>query len=194
MPPERAHPGNERERPGFAGACTEAGLERITSSQDSEVKHVSRTIATLLLCLGLPALAAAEMPTWQQYPTKNKPRKDVTVQFTDTSLHPSIAQVMEGGTLSWVNYASMNQGTVVFSDEVAKAFTCANLRPNWMKTDTGYQSIPITIAGAANDLEIPCPLKPGEYEYEIWLYSTAMGGAIGTGVPQSRMQGKIIVK
>jgi hypothetical protein len=151
-----------------------------------------RIIATLMLCVGLPALAAAETPTWKQHPSKNKPRKHVMVQFTDASLHPSIAQVLEGGTLSWVNYGSMYQGSIVFSDEVAAAFTCSELRPNWSKTGTGYQSIPITMGGATNDLEIPCPLKPGEYEYEIWLFSG--GGFGGMENPQSRMQGKIIVE
>jgi hypothetical protein len=155
---------------------------------------MSRIIATLLLCLGLPALAAAETPTWEQHPSKNKPRKHVMVQFTDMSLHPSIAQVVEGGTVSWVNYASMYEGSIVFSEEVAAAFTCSDLRPNWMKTGTGYQSIPITKGGAMDDLEIPCPLKPGEYEYEIWLFSSTMGGPAGMDNPQSRMQGKIIVK
>jgi hypothetical protein len=45
-----------------------------------------------------------------------------------------------------------------------------------------------------NDLETPCPLKPGEYEYEIWLFSSMMGGPSGMDDPQSRMQGKIVVK
>jgi hypothetical protein len=153
-----------------------------------------RILVTLLLCLGLPALATAETPTWKQHPTKNKARKHVMVQFTDMSLHPSIAQVLEGGTVSWVNYASMYQGSIVFSDEVAAAFTCTDLRPNWMKTGTGYHSIPIPMGGAMNDLETPCPLKPGEYEYEIWLFSSMMGGPSGMDDPQSRMQGKIVVK
>jgi hypothetical protein len=79
---------------------------------------------------------------------------------------------------------------------MAKAFTCSDLRPNWSKTGTGYQSIPITKGGATNDLEIPCALKPGEYEYEIWLFTAgSMGGGFGgMDNPQSRMQGKIIVK
>ncbi len=155
---------------------------------------MSRMIASFLICLGLPGLAVAEMPTWEQHPTKNKPRKHVMVQFTDMSLHPSIAQVLEGGTLSWVNYASMNDGSIVFSNEVATAFTCSDLRPNWMKTAAGYQSIPITQGGAMDDLEIPCPLKPGEYEYEIWLFSGGMGDPAAMDDPQSRMQGKIVVQ
>lgn len=153
-----------------------------------------RMVPILLLCLGLPALATADTPTWEQHPTKNKPRKHVMVQFTDMSLHPSIAQVVEGGTVSWVNYASMYQGSIVFSDAVAAAFTCSELRPNWMKTGTGYQSVPITMGGARDDLELPCPLKPGEYEYEIWLFSDGMGGPGSMDNPQSRLQGKIIVK
>ena len=156
---------------------------------------MSRTIATLLLCLGLCAPAIAETPTWEQHPSKNKPRKHVMVQFTDMSLHPSIAQVKAGGTVSWVNYASLYQGSIVFSDQVAAAFTCSDLRPDWGKTDTGYQSIPIPMGGAANDLQIPCPLKPGEYEYEIWLFSEDLGGdPAAMDDPQSRMQGKIVVE
>jgi hypothetical protein len=155
---------------------------------------VDRVIVTLVMCLGLPALAVAEMPTWEEHPTKNKPRKHVLVQFTDMSLHPSIAQVVEGGTVSWVNYASMYEGSIVFSDAVAKAFTCSDLRPNWTKTATGYQSIPVTMGGAMDDLELPCPLKPGEYEYEIWLFSGSMGDPAALDDPQSRMQGKILVQ
>jgi hypothetical protein len=46
-----------------------------------------------------------------------------------------------------------------------------------------------------NDLEIPCPLKPGEYEYEVWLFSGSMvDRAAEMSDPQSRMQGKIIMK
>jgi len=160
-----------------------------------EGKHVIRAIAMLLTTLMLPALAVAGTPTWEQHPTKNKPRKHVMVQFTDSTLHPSIAQLVEGGTVSWVNYASSYEGSIVFSDEVAKAFTCSDLRPNWMKTGTGYQSIPISMGGAMDDLEMPCPLKPGEYEYEVWLFSGSMRNpAAEMSDPQSRMQGKIIVK
>jgi hypothetical protein len=156
---------------------------------------VRRTVATLLVCLGLPLLAVAkETPTWQQNPTKNKPRKHVMVQFTDSSLHPSIAQVVEGGTVSWVNYASMYEGSIVLSDAVVKALTCSDLGGDWMKTDTGYQSIPITLGGAMNDFELPCPLKPGEYEYEIWLFTPIAGEPSAQENPMARMQGKIIVE
>lgn len=158
---------------------------------------MNRRVAALVLslCVGLPALAGDKLPTWQQHPSKNKPRNHVMVQFTDFSLHPSIAQVLKGGTVSWVNYASQSQASIVFSNAVAAAFTCPDLRPDWSKTAVGYQSIPITLGGAGNDLQIPCPLKPGEYEYELWLFGGAGGGGFADlDNPQSRMQGKIIVE
>jgi hypothetical protein len=157
---------------------------------------MTRRIAALLLCLclGLPVLASAETPTWEEHPSKNKPRKHVMVQFTDATLHPSIAQVVEGGTVSWVNYASLYDGSIVFSQAVAAAFTCSDLRPNWIKTGAGYQSIPVTMGGGMDDLELPCPLKPGEYQYEIWLFSGPGSDLEAMGAPQSRMQGKIIVR
>ena len=65
------------------------------------VNDVIRIIATLLMSLVLPVLAGAETPTWKQSPSTNKPRKHVMVHFTDSTLHPSIAQVVEGGTVSW---------------------------------------------------------------------------------------------
>jgi hypothetical protein len=153
-----------------------------------------RAIRILLLCLTLPALAHAELPTWQQHPSKNKPREHVMVQFTDMSLHPSIAQVLAGGKVSWVNYGTMYQGSIVISDEVAAAFTCSELGPRWLKTATGYQSVPISEGGPMNDLPTPCPLKKGEYEYEIWLFTSTFGGPGAMGDPQARMQGKIIAE
>jgi hypothetical protein len=44
--------------------------------------------------------------------------------------------------------------------------------------------------GASNDIETPCALRSGEYDYEIWLFR-------GPGMidnPDSRIPGKIVVK
>jgi len=155
----------------------------------------------MVLPLSAYAGEGSQNPTWKQRPSTNKPRKHVMVQFTDVYLHPATAQVLEGGTVSWVNYASMHEGSIVFSDAVAASFTCSDLRPNWMKTERGYQSIPVTMGGARDDLQLPCPLKPGEYEYEVWLFeggssagAGGFGGPASLGDPTSQMQGKIIVK
>jgi hypothetical protein len=157
---------------------------------------VKRAIPAVLGLVALSCAAAMSdegTPTWQQPETKNHPRKNVTVQFTDASLHPSIAQVLEGGMVTWVNYASESEGTIFFSDEVAKAFPC-DLRPDWMKTDDGYQSIPITIGTAENDLDLPCPLPPGTYDYEVWLFTRRVGRPDTMADPQSQMKGKIVVQ
>jgi hypothetical protein len=156
---------------------------------------VHRIATALLTLVSIPTFACSSgTPSWQEQETRNHPRQHVMVQFTDMSLHPSTAQVLAGGSVSWVNYASMYAGSVVFSDAVAAAFTCKELRPNWMKTGTGYQSIPIPMGGASNDLQLPCPLKPGEYDYELWLFSNAPGGFEAMENPQSQLSGKIIVQ
>lgn len=147
------------------------------------------------VALTLAALACSSgTPTWQQQETTNRPRQHVMVQFTDFSLHPSKAQVLEGGSVSWVNYASMDVGSIVFSDVVAESFTCTDLEPDWMKTDASYQSIPITMAGASNDLQLPCPLKPGTYHYEVWLFSGGEDGLGDMSDPDSMLRGQIVVK
>jgi plastocyanin len=150
------------------------------------------------MALGLLALGCAlgsdrSTPTWQQPETKNHPRKNVVVQFTDASLHPSTSQVLEGGTLTWVNYASESDGSIVFSEEVARALPC-DLRPNWMETEEGYQSIPITIGAAENDLELPCIPAPGTYEYEVWLFTPGAHRFGEMADPQSQLKGRIVVK
>ena len=42
-------------------------------------------------------LLACGTPSWQQGDSTNKPRKNVVVQFTDSTLHPAVAQITQGG-------------------------------------------------------------------------------------------------
>lgn len=162
---------------------------------ERQVRDVKRATAAGLgvMALGCALAGGSETPTWQQPETKNHPRKQVMVQFTDASLHPSTAQVLQGGVVTWVNYASESNGSIFFSDEVAGAMAC-DLRPNWMKTDEGYQSIAVTIGGAKNDLQLPCALKPGTYEYEVWLYAPEVGDPSEMADPQSQLKGRIVVE
>jgi hypothetical protein len=111
----------------------------------------------LVSAVAIAALLGCQTPTWQQKPTTNKPRRHVMVQFTDSSLHPSIARVLEGGDVSWVNYATMYVGAVVFPASTRESFTCSQLRPRFMKVAAGYQSIPI--GGDMVDFALPCPLS-----------------------------------
>ena len=59
------------------------------------------------------------------------------------------------------------------------------------KVAAGYQSSPISGA-MGEDAVLPCPLKPGEYEYEIYLFEKMGGG--GMFNPNTTMQGKLIVE
>ena len=57
--------GLEHERIDVGNACLVTGPERMVISENLEVDRMNRTIASLLLCLGLPALATADTPTWE---------------------------------------------------------------------------------------------------------------------------------
>jgi len=143
------------------------------------------------------SMAGCGTPVWTQPPSTNKARKDVVVQFTNATLHPSNAKVLPGGNVAWVNYASGMDGTVVFPASIKESFTCSELRPLFMKVAAGYQSMPIK-GSSMESVALPCPLKPGEYEYKLQLFEggTLMGfGNSGAGMdnPTSEMTGKIIV-
>ena len=155
-----------------------------------------------ILALGsaaLMALAGCSTPSWSQPPSTNKPRKDVTVQFTEATLHPETARVTAGGSVGWINYSTGFDGSVVFPASIRSSFTCSDLRPIFMKVAAGYQSIPIKESGPEN-VTLPCPLKPGEYEYELWLFSPGTLQGVGQGAgagmddPLSQMKGKIVVE
>ncbi len=140
------------------------------------------------------AKAATQQPTWQQHPSSNKPRKHVVVQFSDASLHPSIARVTAGGDVAWINYTTGYTGAVVFPASFADALSCGQPGPRFGKVASGYQSIPITGEGA-EDVALPCPLRPGEYEYVLYLFEGRVS-APGANMfdPNHTMQGKIIVE
>ena len=139
--------------------------------------------------------AATEQPTWQQHPTTNKPRKNVVVQFSDASLHPSIARVTPGGGVAWLNYTMGYTGAVLFPDSFPSDLTCGEPGPRFSRVARGYQSIPISTSGG-EDVALPCPLKPGEYQYEIYLFGSAFEGDPGSSMfdPNTTMQGKIVVE
>jgi plastocyanin len=154
---------------------------------------------TLAAVAALGLMLACQQASWRQDPTTNKPRKNVVVQFTDATLHPEIARVTSGGNVVWVNYSAAGlDGSVVFPASIRESFTCDELRPLFMKVAAGYQSIPIQ--GESENVTLPCPLKTGEYEYQLYLFSsgTLSGGGQGAGAsmdnPQSTMKGKIVVE
>lgn len=158
------------------------------------IRTESRRCA-LGLAAALWALACASEPSFQQPTTANQPRKNVMVQFTDASLHPSEARLLRGGTVVWINYSTSYDGSVVFPESIREHFTCDELRPVFMKVAAGYQSIPIR--EASEDVTLPCPLEPGEYSYELRLFGReqlAIGGVSSMDNPQLTLPGRIIVE
>jgi hypothetical protein len=141
--------------------------------------------------LSILALLGCGTPLSGGPPSTNRPTKHVMVQFTNMTLHPSHAQVIEGGDVLWVNYAMNYTGTVVFPASTAKLFNCTDDRTIFMKTDNAYQSIPIE-----HDRErviTPCPLPPGEYDYELLLFEPGVSMGAMLSDPVRRMPGKITV-
>jgi hypothetical protein len=154
---------------------------------------MAKTAARCGSVLSIVALLGCGMPTSKGPPSTNKPRKHVMVQFTSMTLHPSHAQVLEGGNVVWINYADNYQGSVVFPESIASGFTCDDLRPLFMKTDAGYQSL--AILPDSENVTLPCPLKPGEYDYELQLFEGSwMGPGAAMANPVRQMPGTIIVR
>jgi hypothetical protein len=111
------------------------------------------------------------------------------------SLRPSVARVLEGGTVAWTNLSSNRGGVVSFPLSVVDHFSCSELRPVFYKNADRLVSIPIN--GDAGDVALPCPLEPGEYAYRLDLFRGLRG--VGPSVsnidnPDLSLPGKIIVK
>jgi hypothetical protein len=151
-----------------------------------------KTAAWCGSALSIVALLGCSLPTSGGPTSTNKPRKHVMVQFTSMTLHPSHAQVLEGGSIVWINYSNNYNGSVVFPESIASSFTCSDLRPLFMKTDSGYQSI--AIKPDSEEVTLPCPLKPGEYDYELQLFEPGIGMGATLLDPVRQMPGKITIQ
>jgi hypothetical protein len=151
-----------------------------------------RIAALSLLLASTLTLACPGNPTWQEEASTNQPRAQVTVQFTDSTLSPEVAQVTRGGNVTWVNFASYQSGGVFLPASARDAFPCP-MRPLFIEVTGGYLSIPVTGHGG-EQVTLPCSPKPGEYDYQIQLYNAVWGdSADGLDDPLSVIHGKIKV-
>jgi hypothetical protein len=167
---------------------------RSESKQRTSARSPLRGCA-LLVAIAVSGCAQSAVPVATQHPTTNEPRQHVLVRFTNMSLRPSVAQVLEGGTVAWTNLSSNRGGVVSFPLSVVEHFTCSELRPAFYQTADRLVSIPIS--GNSADVALPCPLEPGEYAYRLDLFRGLRG--IGPSVsnidnPDLRLPGMIIVK
>ncbi len=149
----------------------------------------------ITIAIAIGGCTQSAVPVATQHPTTNEPRQHVLVRFTNMSLRPSVARVLEGGTVAWTNLSSNRGGVVSFPLSVIDHFTCGELRPVFYQTADRLVSIPIN--GNSGDVVLPCPLEPGEYEYRLDLFRglRRVGPSISNiGNPDLRLPGKIIVK
>jgi len=119
---------------------------------------------------------------------KDLPPPDVEVQFSDTALDPAVARVQAGGNVVWLNEDSTYAAAVFLPAAMKDGFTCSDLRPGFSEVAGGYLSQPI--AGDTERVELPCPLKPGSYAYELILYEPNLGGPDN---PARKLPGSIVV-
>ncbi len=149
----------------------------------------------MLVAIAASGCAQSAVPVATQHPTTNEPRQHVLVRFTNMTLRPSVARVLEGGTVAWTNLSSNRGGVASFPLSVIDHFTCSELRPAFYKTADRLVSIPIS--GNSADVALPCPLEPGEYAYRLDLFRglRRVGPSISNiDNPDLRLPGKIIVK
>ena len=149
----------------------------------------------MAFAIAISGCAQSAVPVATQHPTTNEPRQHVLVRFTNMSLRPSVARVLEGGTVAWTNLSSNRGGVVSFPLSVIDHFTCSELRPAFYKTADRLVSIPIS--GNSADVALPCPLEPGEYAYRLDLFRglRRVGPSISNiDNPDLSLPGKIIVK
>lgn len=109
------------------------------------------------------------------------------VQINEMKLTPEVVQLSGSkNSIAWTNWSS-SWARVVFPGGMTSAFTCTDLRPQFAFTGDRIQSI--NASGDNMDLVTPCPLKPGSYEYEVWLYEPRFD----RGDPRTKVKGRIEV-
>jgi len=152
------------------------------SAACAAVRHLLRTLPLLLVLAALLFVGGCVSSNG------NAPHKHEMIQFSDMSIHPSVAEIEAGGSAVWINLSDDYIGAVTFPDSIRSAFTCSQIRPDFMQISGRIQSIPI---GPDNEnVTLPCALKPGRYDYELWLSSRPSE----IDNPQRRLKGTLVFK
>jgi hypothetical protein len=135
-------------------------------------------IARSLWCASavLLALAGCES-TPEREARASEVRRDVVIQFSDTSVEPTVARVEQGGSVAWTSLASSYTGVVSFPASIVGRFTCKELRPDFIVDGDRLVSAR-PLRGDSESLALPCPLQRGTYPYRIEL---GQGGDMGAG-------------
>jgi hypothetical protein len=114
------------------------------------------------------------------------------VKFSYRAVAPETVRITADGNVTWVNAAPDTRAFVVFPASIASDFRCADLRPYFSRSADTYRSIPITAVQSAQ-LQLPCSLAPGSYDYEIWIEGTGLGAVSDAGKPERVLRARIVV-
>ena len=148
-----------------------------------------------LLALAAAGCAGQGTPTMNSAaPTTNTPSQDVVIQVGDMDVAPSVARVKQGGRVSWVSVSTNFRPTLSFPATIVDRFTCKELRPQFFLADDRLMSI--AMGADMEAVALPCPLKPGTYDYRIELTSGGEGvGGRSMGMnPQGQLKATLIVE
>ena len=118
-------------------------------------------LSAAIACAGTPQRTSSGKTT-------NKPRESMVVQINNMNVHPQVVRVKGAkNRVSWTNYSDY-AASVNFPISVKDGFTCTELRPDFVVSGDRIESI--AALGDNEDLTTPCPLKPGTYPYEVYLF------------------------
>ena len=108
----------------------------------------------LALCFGCASNPTAE-------------RSHAVVQINHVKLVPEVVEISGSeNSVAWTNWTG-STATVQFPASIATAFTCDELRPQFVLSGDRIESV--GVLGNSESLTTPCALKPGSYDYEVWL-------------------------
>jgi hypothetical protein len=120
-------------------------------------------------------------------------RAPAVVQFSFTEVNPQTVRIPADGNVTWESTAEEARGFVVFPASIASAFRCADLRPYFVKMQSGaYRSLPLTDEESER-VQLPCALASGSYDYEIWLVEAGFGD-FGDRKPEQVLRANIVVE
>jgi len=115
------------------------------------------------------------------------------VQFSYQAVDPETVRIPTDGNVTWVNMAPDTRAFVVFPASIASAFGCKDLLPYFSRTANVYRSLPLT--GVQSErVQLPCPLAPGSYAYEIWLTGAGFGEEFSADAPGQILRARIVVE
>ena len=119
--------------------------------------------------------------------------RNAIVHFSFDELSPQTVRIPADGNVHWVNEAVESRGFVVFPASIGRAFRCGEeLGPYFRKVEGGFRSLPID-SYEPRRVQLPCPLAPGRYDYEVVITNTNRGQTAESGAGR-KLVGTIVVE